>query len=219
MNFDLLFNNAIKQLRINIINKINSLHFKKKISLAELKKQEKRLNRRSPDQKKIFEEKLKHKYNKFNIQNLQRKLIKVKTKIALNVNFEGNNLIETDFDGFKSDVNDLNTLRYQKEEESSLLKGNGTLIQQSLKSGLSKINLEQSQVESNKKRFYHVDILKIQNQMLDLGIIDKPLEIGQIEIILKNPFVKYSNLIISETMTEKEHEEFKEQFSKDLDLI
>lgn len=68
---------------------------------------------------------------------------------------------------------------------------------------------------TSKNKNLKTNIEALQKEMLELGVIDKPLTIEQIKDILNNPFVKYSYIFMSENLSDDEHEEFKEQFSKD----
>ncbi len=63
------------------------------------------------------------------------------------------------------------------------------------------------------KRKYHVDLKKVQDEMLALGVIDSELTADQIEQIVKNPFIRFARVFYDIDFEEKEHESFKAAFS------
>jgi hypothetical protein len=63
------------------------------------------------------------------------------------------------------------------------------------------------------KEKYHVDLRKMQDEMLAIGVIDSELNAEQIEYIVKNPFIRFARVFEDTDFDEDEHESFKAAFS------
>jgi len=71
----------------------------------------------------------------------------------------------------------------------------------------------ENRIFTEAKRKYRVDLKKMQEEMIQLGIIDAELTMDQIERILKNPFIRYAYIFKDIDFSEQDHEAYKESFA------
>jgi len=70
----------------------------------------------------------------------------------------------------------------------------------------------ENRIFAEAKRKYHVDLKKMQEEMMELGVIDTELTMDQIERILRNPFIRYAYVFKDIDFSEQDHEAYKESF-------
>jgi len=74
-----------------------------------------------------------------------------------------------------------------------------------------------NKIFTDAKRKYHVDLKKMQEEMMQLGVINEELTMDQIERILKNPFIRYAYIFKDIEFSEHDHETYKESFASGQD--
>ncbi|TXT59308.1 MAG: hypothetical protein BAJALOKI2v1_230053 [Promethearchaeota archaeon] len=217
-SFDSILAIALENIKNEFLFQIKDLSFKKKISIFNIKRDVKRVERTPFPQREARRRRLEKLKDIYDLQNLNRNINKSKYISLMNPLYNGSSYGEFHYNGFLLNINDPSyLLKLKKNPEST------DTVKETI--GESDVLEEKSESYANKIQFlteifkkYNIEILKIQKEMLDLDIIEKPLTMKQINKIIDNPFIKFSSIFADLFISEEEHNNFKQQFSKNLDI-